>query len=255
MWEGLVQMLSGDLFMNIELQCCGFVMTTILLVLSLSEKSLEITSRQRFLTTLSSCMVCLALDILSIVAITNVGSGSTTLFLTMVICKSYIISLILQAYEGFLYTASEFFGVGTHRHLWHLYRIWFFGGCAMVALLPIHYYNLGRVVYTFGASVTAAYVVVILYILSSIYMAFRGADHVPASRRRCILIWQGCYLAAAAVQFLKPELLVAGFAVAFGMVLIYAELENPHEGIDRMTGEFTVNQLVAYVNEQANTTK
>jgi EAL domain-containing protein (putative c-di-GMP-specific phosphodiesterase class I) len=34
------------------------------------------------------------------------------------------------------------------------------------------------------------------------------------------------------------------------MVLIYAELENPHEGIDRMTGEFTVNQLVAYVNDR-----
>lgn len=235
--------------MNVELQTCSLVMLTVLLGLFLTEKSLDLTSRRLFFKTMLSCFVCLTLDILSIVVIYEVVYGGLAGEVAEAVCKLYVLSLMLQGYEGFLYAAGEFFFGHTNKRLLMLYNILFALGCLGVTILPIGYYMADRVVYSFGPSVYVAYAVVLVFILSSIYIAVRGVYSSSARRRKTILLWQGSWLLAAIVQFLRPDLLVAGFAVAFGEALTYAELENPHEGIDRATGLFTANALVTYLDD------
>lgn len=224
-------------------------MLLVLLVLFLKERSLNLTSRKFFFRTLLSCIVCLMFDIGSIVAIHETVYGTLSPIVTEIICKLYVISLLTQGYMGFVYTAGEFFADRSRLKVWNVYRAWFFLGCMGVALLPINYLMEGRVVYSYGPAVYFAYVIVLVFILSAIYMAFRGTERSSNRRRRTILAWQGSWLLAAIVQFFFPELLVAGFACAFGVSLTYAELENPHEGIDRMTGQFTANALSGYLDD------
>ncbi|MCR5848041.1 MAG: hypothetical protein K6G75_07980 [Lachnospiraceae bacterium] len=49
---------------------------------------------------------------------------------------------------------------------------------------------------------------------------------------------------------MMPQLLLVGFASAFGMVILYIQLENPSEYIDGTTGLFTTNALSAYVYDK-----
>lgn len=236
--------------LNIELQCCGLVMLLTLLVIMLREKSLDLSSRRLFMAALISATVTLSLDILSIIGITAAVNGTFPAVGARIICKCYVVGLAIQSYEGFLYAANEFFAVGARRMLRRFYLVWICLGVAAIILLPIHYVVEGRVVYSYGPSTIATYITVIMLIISTISMAFVESDQASRRRRRAILLWMSSWLIAALIQFLNPELLLVGMASAAGMFLIYAELENPHEGIDRMTGQFTANALSTYVGDR-----
>ena len=233
--------------MNIELQSCGLAMLLVLLVSFLKEKRLDLSSRRLFFWALISCLVCIAMDILSILGIHWTVYGTFPAEAARLLCKLYVISLLLLCYQGFLYSAGEFFAARDHRGLRLASRVLFFAACAAVVFLPIRYRMAGRLVYSYGPAVSVAYVAALIFIFSTIAMAFQATDHTAVRRRRCILLWQGLWLLAAVIQLLNPELLLASFAASFGMMLIYAELENPYEGLDRMTGQFTANALTSYV--------
>ena len=225
-------------------------MLVAILLLFVREKSLDLTSRKLFFRALLSCMICISFDIASIVCIRLATDGEIPRIVALIVCKGYLITLVFQSYLGFLYASGESFARGSHKLLKILYLVWVVAGSAAIAALPIDYYIDGRAVYSLGLSTTATYIVVMILIISTIFMAFRSADLTSKRRRRAILIWQGTWLIAAALQFMYPELLLVGFAAAFGMVLIYAELENPHEGIDRMTGQYTANALMSYIGDR-----
>ena len=239
--------------MNIELQCCGLAMLTVLILIFLREKSLDYTSRRKYLFAIISCIVCLSLDVVSIIGIHFAYQGIISPWLARLICKLYVLSLALQAYEGFQYAASEVFSANSHKKLKLFYLIFFLLGGVAIMALPINYFEDGRLVYSEGPSTLATYAVVLPFLISSIVMAFMGGDRTSSVRKWSILIWQGVWIIAALLQLVFQGLLLVGFAAAFGMVLIYAELENPHEGIDRTTGQFTANAFIAYVSDRIAT--
>ncbi|MBE5901527.1 MAG: EAL domain-containing protein [Lachnospiraceae bacterium] len=235
--------------LNIVLQSCAMVMLFVVFLIFVKEKSLDLYSRRRYFWTLLSGILCLSLDIASIFGIYGATVGTFPVVGTQLICKLYVVSLAFQSYQGFLYAAGEFFAENSHKLLKRLYQIWFCLGAVAIMALPIRYIMWGRVVYSYGPSTEATYIVTVVFIISTIVMAFRGTEQASERRRWAILLWQGCWLAAALIQLFNKELLLVGFASAFGMVLIYAELENPHEGIDRASGLFTSNALLDYVND------
>jgi len=235
--------------LNIELQCCGLFMLLILLRLFVQESGLRLSSRRLYLFALISSIACLTLDIVSIVGIYCEKHHLIPRILAVIICKLYVMSLAFQTYQGFLYAAGEFFAGNSHKKIRTGYLIWLIVGEAAIALLPIDFLIDGRVVYSFGMSTAATYAVTIVFIISTIVAAFRENNMTSRRRKRAILIWQFTWLLAALIQLLNPGLLLVGFATALGMMILYAELENPHEGIDRMTGLFTANALTDYVND------
>ncbi|MBP5331167.1 MAG: hypothetical protein J6Y89_04890 [Lachnospiraceae bacterium] len=176
--------------LNIELQCCGLAMLVILLLLYVREKNLDITSRRLFFRALISCIICISLDILSIVGIYGATYHSFPDILAKIICKMYVISLVIQSFQGFLYAAGEFFAVDSHKKLKIFYTVWCFAGCLLVAILPISFKMEGQVVYSYGPSTIATYVAVFVLIASTIVMAFLGMNHSSKRRRRAMLLWQ-----------------------------------------------------------------
>lgn len=235
--------------MNIQLQICGIIMLAILLLIIIREKSLDLSSRRMYLLTLCLCMACLVMDILSVVAIVNAVQGLFPHTSTLVICKLYLLLLILQGYAGFNYASAEFFASGTHVLMRKIYLILFIAGCVAIAALPIEYYNEGDIVYTYGPSASATYALAFILLVSTIMIAIVSKGGTSKRRRRCIIIWQGAWICAAILQFLRPDFLIVGFGAAFGLVIVFAELENPHEGIDRITGQFTSNALYVYMRD------
>jgi EAL domain-containing protein (putative c-di-GMP-specific phosphodiesterase class I) len=222
-------------------------MLLILLVIMWRDKSLELSMTRKFRVAVLSCIACLVVDIISVVAIVYASKGMFPRPATLFICKAYLVLLINVGYRGFLYAATEFFGENTHTFIRRAYRAIFFIGAVAIAVLPIDYYVNGRTVYSFGPSTMAAYVFAFISFISTIIIAFVDKEGTSKRRRRIILLWQICWLAAALLQFVKADLLVVSFAAATGILLIYAELENPNEQIDRTTGQFNYSALHSYM--------
>jgi len=222
-------------------------MLLILLVIMWRDKSLELSMTKKFRAAVLSCIACLVMDIISVMAIVYASKGMFPRPATLIICKVYLVLLINVGYRGFLYAATEFFGENTHAVIRTVYRFVFLAGAVAIVALPIDYYADGRVVYSFGPSAMAAYVFAFISFASTIIIAFIDKEGTSKRRRRIILLWQICWLAAALLQFLKADLLVVSFAAATGILLIYAELENPNELIDRTTGQFNNSALHSYL--------
>ncbi len=236
--------------LNIELQSCSLIMLLILLLIFIREKGLDFFNRRLYQRALVSCIFCLFVDVLSVYAIYLAAYRDGSITVAKIACKFYVLMLMYQAYQGFLYTAVEFFSRKRHWKMHLFYRIWTIAGMVAVVVLPNDFHIDDSEVYSYGLSNYAAYVAVGVLIISSIIMASRCVDQSSQRRRWAILLWQGAWLLAALVQFFFPALLLSGFAAAMGMVLIHAELENPYEGIDRMTGQFSANALVSYVTDR-----
>ncbi len=238
--------------MNIELQCCALFIIFTIAVMFIREKKLDLMNRRLFQRAIIACFACLIFDILSVILITLSVYSGFSVAITEMVCKFYIMLLVLQGYFGYVYASTSLLPrdktwAVIARYLSHL----IFGiGEIMMLVLPIGYTASGRVVYSYGPSTSVAYALSAVYILSTIATTLAYRKHMPGRRFIAMLLWQGLWLLAAAVQFVQPQLLLVGFASSFGMVILYIQLENPSEYVDGSTGLFTMNALSAYVHDK-----
>ncbi|MBQ5533756.1 MAG: hypothetical protein IIU07_00445 [Lachnospiraceae bacterium] len=236
--------------LNIEFQCAGLVILIIVLTLFTRTKNLKLTNSRLFFVALLSCFLCEILDIGSIVAIYHSVHGELSHDITKVICKLYLMSLVLQGYQGFEYASSEILASEKRAWLRWAYRLVFVVGELLIAVSDISFYMKGRIVYSYGPAALCTYGIAVIFILSTIIIALVGRNSIPLRRRKAMLVWQGCWLVAACLQFAVPRLLLVGFAAAVGMVILYSELENPNEYLDRETGCFTRSAMALYLRDR-----
>lgn len=236
--------------LNIEFQCAGLVILIIILALFTRTKRLKDTNSRLFFFTLLCCFLCEVLDIGSIIAIYYSTHRGLSSDITDIVCKLYLMSLVLQGYQGFLYASSEMLASKKQAWLRWLYRGVFAIGEVMILISEIDFLMEERIVYSFGPSTLWTYAVAVILIFSTIVMALVGRASIPLRRRRAMLVWQGCWLVAATLQFVFPRLLLVGFAAAAGMVILYSELENPNEYLDRETGCFTRSAMTLLLRDK-----
>ena len=238
--------------MNIELQCCALFIIFTISVMFLREKKLDLMNRKLFQRAICACFACLIFDILSVVLINKSVLQGFDPDITRIVCKLYIMMLVLQGYFGFVYVST---GLLPMDKTWaKIEKIIFhsiFGiGELLMFLLPIDFKADGRIVFSFGPSTSVAYILSAVYIIATIATTLAYRKNMPGRRVTAMLLWQGIWLLAAIIQFLKPQLLLVGFASSFGMVILYIQLENPSEFIDGTTGLFNTNALSAYVHDK-----
>ncbi len=238
--------------MNILLQCCALIMLFSIIIMFLREKRLALTKGRLFIFAMLSCFVALIFDISSLICIYHAVYGNFSPVITRLVCKLYVMLLVCQGYFGFLYAASSVLYGKKHKSIFMLYLFVFLAGETAMALSPIYYFQEGRSAYSYGLATTFAYGLASFFIVSTISISFVFRSKMTHRRFMALLAWQGIWLIAAAVQLFHPELLVVGFAASFGMVILYAQLENPNEYIDRLTGLFTRNAFTAYIADLFN---
>ena len=238
--------------MNIELQLCGLVMLLIFLVLIERERNLNIKNRLLFLAAFVICIVCLIFDIVSIVFINMAVYKGFSPAVTRAVCKAYIMLLVTQGYCGFLYACLDITVQFKNRVIRSFALILYVTGEILIVILPLDYFMDGRVVYSEGPAALCTYALATFYIFATIYLSLKHKKDISHRRLIALLTWQGLWLIAAIIQFISKETLLVGFAAALGMVVLYSQLENPNEHIDRATGLFTQNALSLYLQDKYN---
>lgn len=238
--------------MNVELQCCALFIIFAIFVMFMREKKLDLMNRKLFFHALCACFGCLIFDILSVVLINLSVHQGFNPFITAIICKVYIMLLTLQGYCGYVYASTSLLPTDKvwAKAVKNISHVIFIVGEILMLVLPIGYEAHDRIVYSFGPSTSVAYILSAVYIISTIVTTVAYRKQMPGRRFVAMLLWQGIWLLAAAIQFVLPKLLLVGFASAFGMVILYIQLENPSEYIDASTGLFTTNALSAYVHDK-----
>jgi len=233
--------------MNIQMQTGGLIILLCLLYFVLRKKTVGLYTEKVFLGTLFITIMCLSLDILSVIAIHSSAVLGDTI--VKFICKTYIVTQVGVAFSGLYYVFADIYGESQYRHKVRKYAIIAVIAAILIYVLPISYVCEGRVVYTEGPSVLMTYAASLLFIGLTIYYVaiFRG--RMNDRRVAAVTFWMFAWILAAVVQFLNNQLLLVGFASSMGMMILFFALENPETNVDRVTGCFNSHALLAYVKQ------
>ena len=233
--------------MNIQVQCCGLAILTILLDFSMRKKNLGLFSEKLFRVMLAATYLCISLDIISVVLIVN--HEKLPELLVLFVCKLYIASLVWVGFLGFIYAIMDLHGFKDYFRAIIKDCVFVVLGTVLIFVFPIYYYVDGRYVYSYGASTIVAYIFAFGFVFATLYQSIVNKEYLKPNRRRAIILWMLVWITAAVIQFFNNTILLVGFASALGMVILFFELENPEAKIDRETGAYNSHALLEYLNQ------
>ena len=118
---------------------------------------------------------------------------------------------------------------------------------AIVYLLPIHIFDDGKLVYTYGASVTCVYIFAALYILVTLIVTCVFYKKLNPRRAFAVFLWMIIWSGSAVIQFLNSDLLIVGIASAMGVTILFVLMENPEANLDRGLGCFNSYAMAEYI--------
>ena len=237
--------------MNVQAQICGIILLVIMFLFYKRYESLRLNTQIGFQVLLMSMLLCIFLDMLSIWAIVRLLLDHRVA--VYVICKAYLMSIVLVGFAGLWYECTDVYG--DKKKLWQVAitgGAGWLSGCVVIANLPLGIYKMGRVVYTAGPAVLMTYVFTGAFILVNIIFTLSKRKQANRRRSQVILFWLGLWFSAAVVQFLNNELLLVGYAGALGVLVIFFRLENPEYLTDAMTGLFNQDGLLLYAKKLYN---
>ncbi len=241
--------------MSIQIQCCGIAVLLILLFFQGRQRRSNLLTERVFRWIMLVSLVCLLLDVGSILAINSAMAMGHALpwWPVNLVCKAYLLTMPAMGAVTLLYICADI----HYAHPEHLRRdglrnsLLGLVAAVVILALPIQYHHNARGVvdYTCGPSVYATYVFIVLYLSAIIFLLFREQSRMNHRRRGAVLVWMSLWLGSFAVQIAFGSLLLAGFACATGVLIIYLSLENPEGNLDRQTGLFRRDVLKSYLSQ------
>lgn len=171
--------------MNIQMQVAGLFIMLILLYFSLRQQMVGLYSETMFLRVLSVTILCVCLDIASVVAI--VYEDRIPRLVLEFICKSYVVSLVWVGFFGLVYTCLDIYAKDRYKKILYGYAAVVLGASVLIYLLPIHYYYDGEAVYTYGPSDIATYFFAVLFVLITLYQVIRHGDQMNPKNSHALL--------------------------------------------------------------------
>lgn len=233
--------------MNIQVQCCGLAILLLLFYFYTRQKRVGLFSETVFLKELLMTVLCLVLDILSIIAI-YYRSDLPQILLDLA-CKAYLISISWVGYGSLMYILTDLYPESEYPRAIRWYTRLALLTPIVVLVTPIAYHDSADGTYTYGMSVMLTYVVALFFVLYGIYTMLRYGSRMNPKRRSAVLIWYAIWMLVSCIQFFTPSLLIVGFGMAIGMMILFISLENPETNMDRQFGCFNASVLLRYMNQ------
>lgn len=236
--------------MNIKTQCCGLILLLVMGIIYSRKKTIRLSTSRVFICFFAITFLCILLDIASVFAIVRTDLFSETV--KNIICKLYLISIVLTALWGLAYVCVEIYAVGKERRRVLRVAEAVAGiGSLTICLLPLYstYDQEYETVYTHGPGAITTYVLALSMMLVSVVLIFINRSKMNRSRREAIQIWILLWILAAVIQFFVPQLLIVGNAAAIGIMVLYLKFENPESNIEHKTGFFNQSALYRYIRE------
>lgn len=240
--------------MNIQTQCCGLILLIVLFQFYIRHRKVDLNTGKVFEKIFLLTFCSIVLDALSVVAISNMDVLPH--LLVELSCKSYLVSLVAVVFCSVLYICADIYTKGNHRYKKRVYIIITISLIEeiIIFLSPIQmYYDQDtNVAYSFDQAVFLTYIFVFTFMLLNIYFIFYERKRINSARREVVLVWMFVWILAATVQFFNNELLIAGYASAIGVMIIYLKLENPEGNLEKKTGFFNQNAFIEYTRQILN---
>jgi len=233
--------------MNIQVQVCGLIIMLFLFIFYKSSNTLKLYTEKIFHQAMYTSMLCLSLDILSVIVI-QYRSILPVLFVEA-ICKLYIITLVWVSMYAFVYVLTDLFSEERHIRWTRIIKGIGLAQSVLVYILPIGIFAEGRVVYTYGDAVLAVYGSVAVYIVATLVTIGVRFKALNNRRAAAVALWMLVYICAAIIQFMNNELLLVGFASAIGLLILFVVMENPEANLDRRIGCFNAYALAEYIGK------
>ena len=236
--------------MNIQVQCCGILLLLVLLFFYVRQKKLHLSTEKAFMMIFVVSLICILLDVLSVIVITHMDSLPG--LLVAIVCKAYPVSLVTVAICCVRYICVDIYLVSKRLITFaRIYGAIFVLGVALICILPIQYCYEPEAhkLYTYGPSIAATYAFVAFFLISVIVIMFMKKDRMNHNRREAVQIWVALWVVAAAIQGWNNNLLLVGYAGSVGIMVLYLKLENPENNLDRKTGLFNQNALGLYLRQ------
>lgn len=236
--------------MPIHTQCCGLFLMFLLLYFYKSQKTIKLQGERAFWNAFIMTFVCIACDILSCIVI--VYRESLPSLLVNFICKTYIVSIIGEAYFALMYIFTDIY---TNRYAYRKaifkYGIFVALGVLAVYILPISifYSPLNSTLYSYGPACYAAYAFAAVTVFVIIFRMWKDKNKINHSKRSAVYMWIAIWIIALVIQFFFKEILLTAFACSVGMLVLYLKLENPGNNLDRQTGLFNHSAFLEYARE------
>ena len=241
--------------MGIITQLCGITICLVLAFFFKQQRKLHLETQTAFVRVWHMCFLGLLLDISSILILRYEEIFSHTF--AMIICNAYLLTILWKQVLGLLYIDTyiseqhDFKQKETKLYLW--YGIL---GSGIIILTPVRgFMDRGKSGYTFGPATITAYVLAILLLVRMIVLLLQYRRQMTKISRRSASCWIGLCLTATIIQFLKNDLMIAGFFSAIGIMIIYLRLENPERFLDSDTGFFNKLAFKRYMRQIGETGK
>lgn len=217
--------------MNILFQVCGLLVIVILFVIYKRQKTLHLFRDQIFTVVMVNAICVLATDALSVVAIYYMSALPQ--MLVDAACKLYLCAMTCFGFSALFYVLVDAIDEKKRIKLLNIGFIVITLQLLSIIFSPIQIVNENGIIYTKWISVYLCYAYTLIYILSTIAIAFKC--HFKNNRRRAIgiLSWMCVELVAAVIQLLKPDFLVVAFAGALGILILYVMLQTPESNLDK----------------------
>lgn len=234
------------MIISVQFQICSLILVSMILLFFFSKKKLDMFINKVFSSFLMIVFVCVLLDVISAIAIC--WQEKLPVGLCEFLCKLYVFSVMVVGYCILLYVLAE---INNNQISWVRYCVYslltLIGGIA-APFLPIHIYNKGRVLYTYGPFVQLAYTIGGIYLVISIFYVLKYYKTMNLNRRNAVVFTVLGLSITSIIQCFNRELLLLSFAMAAAVVYIYISLQNPDENLDKETGTLNKNAFYAKIS-------
>lgn len=238
----------------VNAQLCGIALLLTIIILYFSQRTVMIRTQTSFKDVLFIALFSVVLDSCSMILISYGGPADE--FLTKVVSKAYLVSIIFVVYASLMYLLSDleylYRGISKFKSVMgYLATI-----CGVVSfLVPINIHRAGSMSYTYGYGVIITYAVAIFYIISMIHFIVVDGANLDVRRKVTGIIWMSIWLGAALIQLFYPQIKVIGFGSCLGVAVLFMKLENPESYIDKETGLLNQQSLSVYIRERVSQQK
>lgn len=235
--------------MSIYTQACGVVVLSVLLVLFLINHSkIFLHTEKIFIATLTTSLVANVVDIVCQVILYDTFFSDE---LSRFACQLYQILLVMVLCLTVLYISKDIYEDNRKflKYSWYFIAV-FVVAAITIFILPEGISREPGKLYAYGESVWFTYGVALFYILSVCIIVNVMRHRINADRRTAINLWMILWLLAAVLEFIFPQIFMAGFATSMGVMIIYIKLENPGMNMDRESGMHSNNAFMEYLQQE-----
>lgn len=241
--------------MSVRFQCCGIAILVILMFFQGRQRKTHLLTERIFRLMVRVALLSLSLDVLSIVAINrafNTPGAQGNVFWVDLVCKVYMMTIPLLGLTTLLYLCVDAYPKPRqYQKMTARWSILLLLGWVGILAAPIEYArgSDGVVHNTTGPSVYTTYCLIAFFLILICYRLIRDWSRLNQRRRLAVFAWLSLWVGSFFIQVLNNSLLLAGFASAMGMLIVYLALENPEANLDKQTGLLARNVLLSYLRQ------